>query len=112
MRRACPKFLRQTFYEFARLSVADCEWAENYVAHYKAQKKNITGHPEGMPAISRRLSAAIHPEQSFETHPIPEGSQPFPDLHGGSDYSIHSGLGSIRVTKMRRDWACGILCCI
>jgi hypothetical protein len=27
-RRACPKFDRQTFHEFARLSVAKCQWAQ------------------------------------------------------------------------------------
>jgi len=39
MRRACPKFLRQTFHEFARLSVAQCQWARNYVDYYTARGK-------------------------------------------------------------------------
>lgn len=39
-RHACPKFERQTFHEFARLSVTRCQWAENYVAHYTSQGKN------------------------------------------------------------------------
>ena len=34
------------------------------------------GHPGGMPAVSRGLSAAISPESIRETNPIPEGSQP------------------------------------
>jgi transposase len=39
MRRACPKFDRQTFHEFARLSVAQCQWARNYVDYYTAKGK-------------------------------------------------------------------------
>jgi transposase len=39
-RRACPKFDRQTFHEFARLSLAKCQWARNYVDYYKAKGKN------------------------------------------------------------------------
>jgi len=38
-RSACPKFLRQTFHEFARLSVAQCQWARNYVDYYTGQGK-------------------------------------------------------------------------
>lgn len=38
-RRACPKFQRQSFHEFARLSVARCQWARNYVDHYTAKGK-------------------------------------------------------------------------
>src|SRR6266511_708492 len=38
-RRACPKFQRQSFHEFARLSVASCQWARNYVDHYTAKGK-------------------------------------------------------------------------
>lgn len=38
-RRACPNFLRQTFHEFARLSVAQCQWAQNYVAYYISKGK-------------------------------------------------------------------------
>jgi transposase len=39
MRQACPKFDRQTFHEFARLSVATCQWARNYVDYYTAKGK-------------------------------------------------------------------------
>ena len=39
MRQACPKFDRQTFHEFARLSVATCQWARNYVDFYTAKGK-------------------------------------------------------------------------
>jgi len=38
-RHACPKFDRQTFHEFARLSLAKCQWARNYVQYYKAKGK-------------------------------------------------------------------------
>jgi len=38
-RRACPKFDRQTFHEFARLSVLKCQWAANYVNYYTAKGK-------------------------------------------------------------------------
>lgn len=38
-RRACPKFLRQTFHEFARLSVAQCQWAQNYVEYHTGKGK-------------------------------------------------------------------------
>ena len=39
-RLACPKFVRQTFHEFARLSVARCQWAQNYLDYYIAKGKN------------------------------------------------------------------------
>lgn len=39
MRQACPKFVRQTFHEFARLSVADSQWAKNYVTYYVGKGK-------------------------------------------------------------------------
>jgi transposase len=40
-RRACPKFDRQTFHEFARLSLGKCQWARNYVAYYTAKGKKF-----------------------------------------------------------------------
>jgi transposase len=39
MRRACPKFARQTFHEFARLSLLKCQWARNYVQFYTEKGK-------------------------------------------------------------------------
>jgi transposase len=42
MRRACPKFDRQTFHEFARLSVPQCQWASNYLEHYTAKGKKYS----------------------------------------------------------------------
>ena len=38
-RIACPKFDRQTFHEFARLSIGSCQWARNYVDYYKSKGK-------------------------------------------------------------------------
>jgi transposase len=38
-RAACPKFDRQTFHEFSRLSVTHCQWASNYVQYYTAKGK-------------------------------------------------------------------------
>jgi len=41
MRRACPKFLRQTFHEFAAHSIRFCPWAKLlYEHHLKGDKKN------------------------------------------------------------------------
>jgi len=40
-RHACPKFDRQTFHEFARLSLAKCQWARNYVDYYTAKGKKF-----------------------------------------------------------------------
>ena len=38
-RAACPKFDRQTFHEFSRLSVIKCQWARNYVQYYTDKGK-------------------------------------------------------------------------
>ena len=41
MRRACPKFVRQTFHEFAAHSLRFCPWAKLlYEHHLKGDKKN------------------------------------------------------------------------
>lgn len=40
-RVACPKFDRQSFHEFARLSVAKCQWARNYVEYYTGRGKKF-----------------------------------------------------------------------
>ena len=39
-RWACPKFLRQTFHEWAACSIAHCEWAKAYYQQQKARGKN------------------------------------------------------------------------
>jgi transposase len=38
-RWACPKFLRQTFHEWAACSMAQCEWAKAYYQQQKARGK-------------------------------------------------------------------------
>jgi hypothetical protein len=38
-RCACPKFVRQTFHEFARLSTTKSQWARNYVDYYTEKGK-------------------------------------------------------------------------
>ena len=40
-RVACPHFDRQTFHEFARLSLAKSQWARNYVDHYLDKGKKF-----------------------------------------------------------------------
>ena len=40
-RVACPKFDRQTFHEFARLSLPECQWARNYVEYYTKKGKKF-----------------------------------------------------------------------
>lgn len=37
MRRACPKFLRQTFHEFAKCSRLTCRWAQAYYAMLRSK---------------------------------------------------------------------------
>jgi transposase len=48
-RQACPKFDRQTFHEFARLSITTSQWARNYVDYYRAKGKKFQ-------AITRALA--------------------------------------------------------
>jgi transposase len=57
MRRACPKFARQTFHEFARLSIATSQWARNYVDYYKGKGKKSRHYP--------RLGFQV------DSHPVP-----------------------------------------
>jgi transposase len=38
-RRACPKFLRQTFHEWAACSIPQCDWAKTYYDDQKARGK-------------------------------------------------------------------------
>jgi transposase len=40
-RVGCPHFDRQTLHEFARLSIAQCQWARNYVDYYQAKGKKF-----------------------------------------------------------------------
>jgi len=38
-RRSCPKFLRQTFHEFAAQSIPHCQWAAEFYQRHKAKGK-------------------------------------------------------------------------
>jgi hypothetical protein len=48
-RRACPKFLRQTFPEWAGHSIAFCEWARIY---YDQQKRGGKDHHEAVRSLA------------------------------------------------------------
>jgi hypothetical protein len=40
-RRSCPKFLRQTFHEFAFLSTRSSEWAKAYDDQHRNQQQSL-----------------------------------------------------------------------
>lgn len=40
VRRACPKFLRQTFHEWASHSIGSSQWAREYYQHQRAKSKS------------------------------------------------------------------------
>jgi len=48
-RQACPKFLRQSFHEFAGCSIRYCGWAR---AHYEAQRAQGKGHHVALRALA------------------------------------------------------------
>jgi transposase len=48
-RRACPKFLRQSFHEFAECSIRYCSWAQ---ACYQAQRDRGKGHHAAVRAVA------------------------------------------------------------
>lgn len=48
-RRSCPKFLRQTFHEFAFLSTRSSEWAK---AYYDRQREEKRSHPAAVRALA------------------------------------------------------------
>jgi transposase len=48
-RRACPKFLRQSFHEFGECSIRYCSWAH---ACYQAQRTRGKGHHAAVRAVS------------------------------------------------------------
>lgn len=51
-RWACPKFLRQTFHEYAFLSIRDSEWAN---AFYQHKRENDVAHPHRRPGIGLQM---------------------------------------------------------
>ena len=48
-RRSCPKFLRQTFHEFAFLSTRSSAWAKAYYDRQRAQEQS---HPAAIRALA------------------------------------------------------------
>jgi len=48
-RHACPKFLRQSFHEFAECSIRYCSWAQ---ACYQAQRERGKGHHAAVRAVA------------------------------------------------------------
>ena len=52
-RWACPKFLRQSFHEFAECSIPQCDWARKF---YRSQRDNNARDPTPtVPAFRLRL---------------------------------------------------------
>jgi transposase len=49
MRRACPKFLRQSLHEFAGQSIRSCPWAK---AHYAEQRLHGKGHHAAVRSVA------------------------------------------------------------
>jgi transposase len=48
-RWACPKFLRQTFHEFAECSIPQCQWARQF---YRTQRDNKKEHDAAVRALA------------------------------------------------------------
>lgn len=48
-RRACSRFIRQSFHEFAGQSIVQCEWAR---AYYDMRRKGGTGHHAAVRALA------------------------------------------------------------
>ena len=48
-RRACPKFIRQTFHEWAACSIRTCGWARE---HYDAQRAKQKGHHAAVRSVA------------------------------------------------------------
>jgi hypothetical protein len=48
-RQACPKFLRQSFHEFAGCSIRYCSWAQ---AHYSSQRAQGKGHHAAVRSVA------------------------------------------------------------
>lgn len=57
MRRACPKFLRQTFHEFADHSMARSEWAK---AYYDAQRAKGNEHHAAIRSLAYKWIRVIY----------------------------------------------------
>ncbi len=56
-RHACPKFLRQTFHEFARMSILHCGWAR---AYYEQLRHRGTKHHAAIRALAYKWIRVIY----------------------------------------------------
>jgi transposase len=56
-RMACPKFVRQSFHEFARLSLSQSAWAR---AFYERQRERGKGHHTAIRALANRWIRVIY----------------------------------------------------
>jgi transposase len=56
-RWACPKFLRQTFHEFARCSISQSVWAS---AYYRMQRARGKKHHAAVRALAFKWIRIIH----------------------------------------------------
>jgi transposase len=57
-RRACPKFLRQTFHEFALHSIGQSEWAKAYYLHLQNDEKK--GHHAAVRSLAYKWIRIIY----------------------------------------------------
>ena len=53
----CPKFLRQTFHEFAKNSIPQSAWAK---AYYELQKQRGKGHNAAIRALAFKWIRILH----------------------------------------------------
>ena len=56
-RIACPKFLRQTFHEFAAVSLPGSDWA---LQHYQQQRQSGKGHHTAIRSVARKWIRVIY----------------------------------------------------
>ena len=56
-RLACPKFLRQTFHEFAAVSLPGCDWAKQ---HYETQRSRGKGHHAAIRSVAHKWIRIIY----------------------------------------------------
>lgn len=97
-RWACPKFIRQTFHEWANCSIRTCDWARAYYDHQRANNKN---HHAAIRALAykwiRIFFRCWHDrvpysddryQKALQAHAAPSASQP---VKGASESWISCG---------------------
>jgi len=81
-RWACPKFLRQTFHEYAALSIQQCRWANDF---YKSQRAKQKGHHASVRSLAFKWirilfrcwqSHCLYNEQIFLQARQPQSTSP------------------------------------